>query len=49
MKKIKFLDIEDIVFDYVNKFDNVEYPTLDQILTTNQHIQDEINKKYWKR
>lgn len=48
-EKIKFLDIEDIVFDYVNNFDNVECPTLDQILTTNQHIQDEINKKYWKR
>lgn len=48
-EKINFLDIEKIVFDYVKGFDNVEFPTLDQILMTNQYIQDEINKKYWKR
>ena len=48
-EKINFLDIEEIVIDCVNRFENVEKPTLHQIISTNKNIQDDIYEKYWKR
>jgi 1-deoxy-D-xylulose-5-phosphate reductoisomerase len=48
-EKIKFLDIEDIVFDYVNNTKNIKDPSLEKIKEVNQLIQDEIIRKHEKR
>ncbi len=43
--KIKFLDIEKIIYDYISKEYNVE-PTIDNILELDKSIQEEICKPY---
>lgn len=44
--KISFLEIEDIIFSYINKnYDDIHY-NLDNILEINEKIQTEILKKY---
>jgi 1-deoxy-D-xylulose-5-phosphate reductoisomerase len=48
-EKIDFLDIENIIFDYVRNTKNIKNPTLEKIKEVNQHIQDEIIKKHEKR
>ena len=45
-RKIKFLEIEQIVFDTVNQFENVSNPTLDDILYVNKKIQEDIKNMY---
>ncbi len=47
--KITFLDIEEIVIKTVSKFKNIDQPTLDQIIKTDQDIQMDITKYYEKR
>lgn len=48
-EKIKFLDIETIVFDYVSKTTNIKNPTLEKIKEVNQSIQEEIIRNHEKR
>lgn len=48
-EKISFLEIENIVFDYVNHQVNIENPSLEDIIKTNDNIQEDIYKKYEKR
>ncbi len=43
--KIKFLDIEKIIYEYISKEYNVE-PTIDNILELDKSIQEEICKPY---
>lgn len=45
-KKIKFLDIETIIIDAVNKFDNIISPKLDQILKIDKQVREYVNNKY---
>ena len=45
-KKIKFLDIETIIIDTVNKFDNIISPTLNQILEIDKQVREYVNNKY---
>ncbi|TNF09231.1 MAG: 1-deoxy-D-xylulose-5-phosphate reductoisomerase [Bacillota bacterium] len=46
---ISFLDIEKIVFDTVDSFNNNLYPTLEEIIQTDDIIQQSIFKHYGKR
>lgn len=48
-EKITFLGIEEIVFRTVRAFKNVKHPTLDDILKTNEDIQQSIIDYYEKR
>ena len=45
-KKIKFLDIETIIIDCVNKFENIISPTLDQILECDKKVREYVCEKY---
>ncbi|MBU1143164.1 MAG: 1-deoxy-D-xylulose-5-phosphate reductoisomerase [Firmicutes bacterium] len=47
--KIKFLEIENIVMQYVESFKNVLNPTIDEIIDTDKQIQNEILLAYEKR
>ncbi len=44
--KIGFLDIEKIIVDCINGFDNIINPTLDEILKIDSEVRDYIIKKY---
>jgi 1-deoxy-D-xylulose-5-phosphate reductoisomerase len=48
-KKISFLEIEDIVFKYVEMTKQIKHPTLEQIIKIDQDIQQEIYRTYEKR
>jgi 1-deoxy-D-xylulose-5-phosphate reductoisomerase len=48
-KKISFLEIEDIVFKYVEIQEQIKNPTLKQIIEIDQKIQQEIYQAYEKR
>lgn len=48
-KKISFLEIEDIVFKYVGIQEQIENPTLKEIIEIDQKIQQEIYQAYEKR
>ncbi|MCR3906340.1 MAG: 1-deoxy-D-xylulose-5-phosphate reductoisomerase [Tenericutes bacterium] len=48
-EQIKFLDIEKIVMDTVHQFENKMEPTLDEIITTDELIQNHILLTYGKR
>ena len=48
-KKISFLEIEDIVFKYVEMTKQIKHPTLEQIIKIDQDIQQEIYRAYEKR
>ena len=45
-KKIKFLEIETIIIDAVNNFDNIISPTLNQILEIDKQVREYVNNKY---
>lgn len=45
-KKIKFLDIESIVIDAVNNFENIISPTINQILEFDLKVREYVNNKY---
>lgn len=45
-KKIKFLEIETIIIDSVNKFGNIVSPTLDQILKIDKEVREYVRNKY---
>lgn len=45
-KKIKFLDIETIIIDSVNKFGNIVSPTLSQIIDTDKKVREYVINKY---
>jgi len=45
-KKIKFLDIETIIIDCVNNFENIISPTLDQILKCDKQVREYVINKY---
>lgn len=47
--QITFLDIEKIIINTVNNFENIDKPNLDQIIKTDHHIQEVIRRKYEKR
>lgn len=47
--QIPFLTIEKIIIETVNKFINIEQPSLDQIIETDHQIQEAIRHKYEKR
>ncbi len=47
-KKIKFLDIETIIYDCVNKFENIINPTLNQILDIDKEVRNYVVNKYNK-
>jgi 1-deoxy-D-xylulose-5-phosphate reductoisomerase len=47
--KIKFLDIEKIVINQVQSFENVTHPTLELIIETDKNIQSSIIETYGKR
>ena len=47
-KKIKFLDIEIIINDAVNNFENIISPTLEQILVIDKKVREYVNNKYNK-
>ncbi|HAX04000.1 MAG: 1-deoxy-D-xylulose-5-phosphate reductoisomerase [Tenericutes bacterium GWC2_34_14] len=47
--KISFLDIEKIVFEAVNQFQNKQHPSIEDIILTNDQIQLEIVNRYEKR
>ena len=44
--KIKFLDIENIIIDSVNKTKNILSPTLNQILEVDKKVREDIINKY---
>jgi len=46
LKKIKFLDIEIIINDAVNNFENITSPTLEQILAIDKKVREYVNNKY---
>lgn len=46
---ISFLEIEKIVFDTVSNFKNQINPTLEEIIETDHHIQEQIKNRYGKR
>ena len=48
-EKINFLNIEDIVYEYVSTYPQIDTPSLEEIINTNQKIIDEILRKYEKR
>jgi 1-deoxy-D-xylulose-5-phosphate reductoisomerase len=45
-KKIKFLEIENIITEMVEKFNNVPSPTLEDILNTDKSVREYIIRKY---
>ena len=45
-KKIKFLEIETIIIDSVNRFRNIVSPTLDQILKIDKDVREYVRNKY---
>jgi 1-deoxy-D-xylulose-5-phosphate reductoisomerase len=48
-KQIKFLEIENIVMETVHQFENKMEPTLDEIIQTDEWIQNHILLTYGKR
>ena len=44
--KIKFLEIENIIIDSVNKTKNILSPTLNQILEVDKKVREDIINKY---
>lgn len=47
-KKIKFLDIETIIIDAISSFENINSPSLDQILEIDLKVREYVNNKYNK-
>lgn len=47
-KKIKFLEIEKIIEETVNRFENIISPTLNQILEMDLKVREYVNNKYNK-
>jgi 1-deoxy-D-xylulose-5-phosphate reductoisomerase len=47
--KISFLEIEELVYNYVGKTKQIEKPTLEQIIEIDRNIQQEIYRAYEKR
>ena len=47
--KISFLEIEDIIYNYVGKTNQIKNPTLKQIIEIDRSIQQEIYRAYEKR
>lgn len=47
--QISFLEIENIVIQTVNQFKNIDHPSLDQIIETDDYIQEMIRNTYEKR
>lgn len=45
-KKIKFLEIESIVIDAVNHFENIISPTIDQIIEYDLKVREYVKNKY---
>jgi len=48
-KKISFLDIEEIIIQYVNQAKQISNPTLENILQINEEVQHNILRHYEKR